>query len=45
MKTKEINQLIHILSKEEASKVPEAVAVAEGDKEAIQMTDTIGGIS
>lgn len=45
MKTKEINQLIHFLSKEEASKVPEAVAVAEGDKEAIQMTDTIGGIS
>ena len=30
MKTKEINQWIHILSREEASKVPEAVAVAEG---------------
>ena len=45
MKTKEINQWIHILSREEASKVPEAVAVAEGVMELIQMTGTIGGIS
>ena len=45
MKTKEINQWIHILSREEASKVPEAVAVAEGVKELIQMTGMIGGIS
>ena len=45
MKTKEINQWIHILSREEASKVPEAVAVAEGVMGLIQMTGTIGGIS
>ena len=45
MKTKEINQWIHILSREEASKVPEAVAVAEGVMVVIQMTGTIGGIS
>ena len=45
MKTKEINQWIHILSREEASKVPEAVAVAEGVMELIQMTGTTGGIS
>ena len=45
MKTKEINQWIHILSREEASKVPEAVAVAEGVMELIQMTGMIGGIS
>ena len=44
MKTKEINQWIHILSREEASKVPEAVAVAEGVMGLIQMTGTIGGI-
>ena len=45
MKTKEINQWIHILSREEASKVPEAVAVAEGVMGLIQMTGKIGGIS
>ena len=45
MKTKEINQWIHILSREEASKVPEAVAVAEGVMGLIQMTGTIGGIN
>jgi len=45
MKTKEINQWIHILSREEASKVPEAVAVAEGVMELIQMTGTIEWIS
>ena len=45
MKTKEINQWIHILSREEASKVPEAVAVAEGVMGLIQMTGMIGGIS
>ena len=37
--------MIHFLSKEEASRVPEAAAVAGGDREAIQMTGTIGGIS
>lgn len=45
MKTKEINQWIHILSREEVSKVPEAVAVAEGVMGLIQMTGTIGGIN
>ena len=45
MKTKEINQWIHILSREEASKVPEAVAVAEGVMVVIQMTGTIEWIS
>ena len=45
MKTKEINQWIHIMSKEEATKVLEAVAVAEGVMVVIQMTGTIEWIS
>ena len=45
MKTKEINQWIHIMSKEEAIKVLEAVAVAEGVMVVIQMTGTIEWIS
>jgi len=45
MKTKEINQWIHTMSKEEATKVLEAVAVAEGVMVVIQMTGTIEWIS
>ena len=45
MKTKEINQWIHIMSKEEATKVLEAVVVAEGVMVVIQMTGTIEWIS
>lgn len=45
MKTKEINQWIHIMSKEEAIKVLEAVVVAEGVMVVIQMTGTIEWIS
>ena len=45
MKTKEINQWIHIMRKEEATKVLEAVVVAEGVMVVIQMTGTIEWIS
>ena len=45
MKTKEINQWIHIMSKEEATKVQEAVVVAEGVMVVIQMTGTIEWIN
>ena len=45
MKTKEINQWIHMRSKEEATKVLEAVVVAEGVMVVIQMTGTIEWIS
>ena len=45
MKTKEINQWIHIMSKGEATKVLEAVVVAEGVMVVIQMTGTIEWIS
>ena len=45
MKTKEINQWIHIMRKEEATKVLEAVVVAEGVMVGIQMTGTIEWIS
>ena len=45
MKTKEINQWIHMMSKEEATKVLEAVVVAEGVMVVIQMTGTIEWIS
>ena len=45
MKTKEINQWIHMMSKEEATKVLEAVVVAEGVMVVIQMTGTIEWIN